>query len=258
MSNAGGPWGREPQDEDSRPRPSSARVPRHRFAIWLALMAALAGGLWVLSRAFPGRVNSAEDKGWVVQTFVLFGVISAGVLNAGRIRWTEKARHAAIWAGVVAVLVLGLTYRDELAGVGRRVMSEFSSSYPVASGAHELVVTQEDGGGFFVMGKVNGQLVRFLVDTGSSDTVLSPADAERIGVGAAGLHFDHMAETANGTGYGAPFIADSLEVGPIRFDALPMVVNQAPMTSSLLGMTFLNRLESFQVRGRKLYLTWRS
>ena len=36
-----------------------------------------------------------------------------------------------------------------------------------------------------------------------------------------------------------------------------MVVNQAPMSSSLLGMTFLNRLESFQARGSKLYLTWR-
>jgi predicted aspartyl protease len=35
---------------------------------------------------------------------------------------------------------------------------------------------------------------------------------------------------------------------------MPMVVNQAPMSSSLLGMTFLKRLESFRVSGRKLYL----
>jgi aspartyl protease family protein len=38
---------------------------------------------------------------------------------------------------------------------------------------------------------------------------------------------------------------------------VPMTVNQAPMTSSLLGMSFLRRLDSFQVRGRRLYLTWK-
>src|SRR5450432_2750711 len=250
------PDGRGPWDDGPEKQPR-AWIPRHRVAIWLALMAALAGGLWLLARAFPGQVSSIEDKGWVIQTIALFAFISAGVLTAGRIRWGEKARHAGIWVGIVAVMILALSYRDELAGVGQRVRSEFSASYPVATGAHELVVTQGEGGGFYVMGKVNGQLVRFLVDTGSSDTVLSPDDARRLGVYAAGLRFDRTAETANGTGYGAPFVADSLEVGPIRFDALPMVVNQAPMTSSLLGMTFLSRLESFQVRGRKLYLTWR-
>jgi aspartyl protease family protein len=252
MSNAGGPWGRDPEEAPQR------GPPRHRFAIWLALMAALAGGLWLLSKAFPGQVNSVEDKGWVIRTFVLFAFLSAGVLTVRQIRWGEKARHAGIWLGILAVMVVALSYRDELADVGRRVRSEFSSSYPVATGAHELVITQGEGGGFYVMARVNGELVRFLVDTGSSDTVLSPADAARLGLNPAALHYDRLAETANGTGYGAAFVADSLEVGPIRFNGMPMVVNQAPMTGSLLGMTFLSRLESFQVRGRKLYLTWRS
>jgi len=116
------------------------------------------------------------------------------------------------------------------------------------------VVTQGDEGGFFVMGMVNGQRVRFLVDTGASDTVLSPADAKRLGIDLETLTFDKTAETANGMGYGAAFTADSLAVGSIAFSDMPLVVNQAPMSSSLLGMTFLRRLESFQVKGDKLYL----
>jgi aspartyl protease family protein len=124
----------------------------------------------------------------------------------------------------------------------------------VAAGPHELVVTQDDEGGFFVIGRVNGEPVRFLVDTGSSETVLSPADAHRLGLDTAGLQFDRMAETANGIGYGAPITAGSVAVGSIEVTGLPMVINKAPMTSSLLGMTFLGRLESFQVRGHKLYL----
>jgi aspartyl protease family protein len=248
MPENGGPWERAHAEE---PR---AKPPRGRLLVWLALLVALVAGVSLLAKAFPGEVTSTEDWSWVIRGVGLVAVVSTGILTVRRIRWAEKACHAAIWAGIVGVLVLGVTYRDELAGVGQRVRGEFSSSYPVSAGAHELVVTQDEGGGFFIMGKVNGELVRFLVDTGASDTVLSPADARRLGVDTAALSFDHASETANGVGYAATFTAESLAVGSIRFTAVPLLINQSPMTSSLLGMSFLRRLESFQVRGRKLYL----
>lgn len=248
MSDDRGPWNREPDDD--RPADRS----RGGLWIWLAIVAALAAGGSLLFKAFPGGLSSPGDWAWLVGGGTWVALVSAGVFRAGRIRWAEKARHLAIWAGIVGVLVLGLAYRDEVADVGRRVRGEFSSTYPVATGAHELVVSQDENGGFFIIGQVNGQPVRFLVDTGASDTVLSPADARRLGVDAAALRFDRPAETANGVGYGAAFTAESLAVGSIRFADFSMLVNQSPMTSSLLGMSFLRRLESFQVRGRKLYL----
>lgn len=247
-----GPWGSE-DPEAPKTAPGKRGIPGHRVLIWLALMAVLGGGVWLIRTAFPGYLD-VNDWSFAARAFVILLMLSAAVLTARRIDWGQKARHAAIWAGIVAMMVLGLTYRDELIGVGERIRSEFSSSYPVTNGERQLVVTAAEGGGFLIMGTVNGQLVRFLVDTGASDTVLSPDDAARVGVNLASLHFDHMAETANGTGYGAPFTADSLTIGPIKVAAMPMVVNRAPMTSSLLGMTFLSRLDSFQVRGRRLYL----
>jgi aspartyl protease family protein len=72
----------------------------------------------------------------------------------------------------------------------------------------------------------------------------------------AALDFGLSAETANGVGYGAPIRA-TLEVGPIDLADFPMTVNQAPMRRSLLGMSFLNRLQSFEVRGDTLILRWR-
>ena len=222
--------------------------------VWLGFLVAVAALVGLLSKLFPGQLTSAEDWAWFAWGIGLVVLVSVNILGRGPIRWGEKARHAAIWAAIVGVLVLGVTYRDELLGVGQRIRGEFSSSYPVATGAQELVVSQDPDGGFYLMGQVNGQVVRFLVDTGASETVLSPADARRIGVETAGLSFDHPSETANGVGYAAPFTADSLAVGTIRFENMPMLVNQAPMSSSLLGMTFLKRLESFRVSGRKLYL----
>lgn len=221
---------------------------------WLALLAALGGLLWVLSRAFPGEVTSGEDWAWVARGVGMVALVSAGVLNARRIKWTETAAHVGIWAGILVALAVGFTYRGELGAVAQRVRSEFSSSYPVVTAPREMVVTQDPDGGFFVMGRVNGRLVRFLVDTGASDTVLSPADAERLGVDMVALRFDQPAETANGTTHGATFTADSLSVGQIEFAGVPVLINRSPMPSSLLGMTFLRRLESFQVKGTKLYL----
>lgn len=248
MPDAGGPWRNKPAEE------IEPKVPRGRVLVWLGFLVAVAALVGLLSKLFPGQLTSGEDWAWFAWGIGLVVLVSVNILGRGPIRWGEKARHAAIWAAIVGVLVLGVTYRDELLGVGQRIRGEFSSSYPVATGAQELVVSQDPDGGFYLMGQVNGQVVRFLVDTGASETVLSPADARRIGVDTAGLAFDHPSETANGVGYAAPFTADSLAVGTIKFENVPMLVNQAPMSSSLLGMTFLKRLESFRVNGRKLYL----
>jgi aspartyl protease family protein len=248
MPDAGGPW-REPPAEDVK-----SPAPRARVLVWLGFLVAVAALVALLSKLFPGQLTAGGDRAafaWGIGVLVL---VSVNILGRGPVKWGEKARHAAIWAAIVGVLVLGVTYQDEILGVGQRIRSEFSPAYPVATAAQELVVSQDPDGGFYLMGRVNGQTVRFLVDTGASETVLSPADAKRIGVDTAGLVFDHPSETANGVGYAAPFTADSLAVGTIRFSNVQMAVNQAPMSSSLLGMTFLKRLESFRVSGRKLYL----
>ncbi len=126
----------------------------------------------------------------------------------------------------------------------------------MAVGAHELVVSQDAEGGFQVVGQVNGQPVRFMIDTGATETVLAPQDARRLGVDLSGLTFDRQSETANGLGLGAPYQARTLEIGPIRLTDFKMEINKAPMSSSLLGLSFLNRLDSFEVKGRKLYLKW--
>lgn len=251
MSDGRGPWDRDP------PPPAPPPERRGRAWPWIGLLAFVGALLWLLAAAFPGSLQKTEDVAWLAQGLGVLVVVAAGVFSARQINWGQKARHAAIWVGIVGVLFVIAAYRDELEGVSRHLRAEFSGAYPVAVGDRELVVNQDDQGGFFVMGKVNGQPVRFLVDTGASDTVLSPADAHRLGLDAGPLHYDRSAETANGVGYGALVTAESLAVGSIELKSLPILVNQAPMTSSLLGMTFLSRLESFQVRGRKLYLKGR-
>lgn len=235
-------------------RPRYPRISALRWLAWFVLVTALLAGLWSLSRAFPGSVSSTGDWMWLARGLILIMFLSAAILSPRRIMWRQGARHAAIWVGIVGVLVIGVTFRPELLGIVQRVRMTLSSSYPVTTSPHELVVSQGGDGSFLVMGKVNNQLVRFVVDTGASETVLSPADAKRIGIDVEALRFDQLSETANGTGYGAAYVADRLSVGSIAFDDMPIMINRAPMSNSLLGMTFLRQLESFQVKGDRLFL----
>jgi aspartyl protease family protein len=258
MTNEIGPWGSRTPEPPPPPRRGlrGVRIDGARVFLCLCLAAGLAALIAALAHAFPESVRSGEDWTWVAYRAGFVVLVAAGVLRAGRLRPAHLA-YAAAWTGVVAVLVLGYAYREELAGVPDHVRLALSGGDPVRTAEHELVVPQDPQGGFFLIGKVNGQRVRFLVDTGASDTVLSPDDARRLGVDVERLRFVKAAETANGLGYGAPYAAESLEVGPIAMRGFAMTVNQAPMSSSLLGMSFLNRLESVQVQGQKLILRWR-
>ena len=252
MSDRRRPWD---QDESPAPQPNRPTEPSSNGRPWwLLYLVAMGGGLWLLFQAFPGALHTPQDWMWLVGGGAWLTFLIAGNRPRGRAEWRQGLRNAGIWVGIIAVLVIGVTYRAELADGAQRLRMALSFSYPVATNPHELVITQSGDGSFYVMGKVNGQLVRFVVDTGASETVLSPADAKRLGIDISGLVFDQVSETANGEGHGANYTADSLAIGNIGFMNMPMTINQAQMSSSLLGMTFLRKLESFQVKGDRLYL----
>jgi aspartyl protease family protein len=249
MTQDNGPWARQ------APPPAAPRRPS--WPLWLGLCAALAGLVLALHHAFPEAVRSSDDWAAVARASAFVILVSAGLFRAGRGFRPQHLRYAAAWAGIIAVLALGVAYRGELAGVGPHLKLAFSTGDPVVTGDHELVVPQDVDGGYALVAKVNGQRVRFVVDTGATDTVLSPDDARRIGVDLASLRYVEEAETANGAGYGAPYVAERFEVGPMAFANFKLTVNRAPLSTSLLGMSFLRQLESFQVKDGKLILRWR-
>jgi aspartyl protease family protein len=252
MSNPG-PWS-QPEPEPPQP-PQRRTASALRFLVWLAVLGALAGVVWLLARRFPGQDRQDwSGVGWGVALLV---AASARILSGGPVNWGQTTRHAAAWVGLVAIAALGFTYRAELIDVGQRVRGELIPGLAQTSsgqgGARELVISQTEAG-YQIMGQVNGEPVRFIVDTGATDTVLSPADAHRAGLDSPSLDFSHLAETANGTGRGARAVAASVSAGGIEFRDMPVVINAAPMSTSLLGMSFLRRLEGFEVRGGRLYL----
>jgi aspartyl protease family protein len=242
----------DPWREDGDP----PRNPGLGLIIWLGLIALVGLAVWRLSVLFPGQLTSELDRAYVIQAVVLIALLSSGLIFARRVNAKETIRNIALWIAIAAGLLVAVSYRDEIEDVAMRVRSELMPGYAIESGEHEMVLTESAGGNFFIFGEANGVRVRFLIDTGASDTVLSPADAEAIGIDMRALDFSKVYSTANGMGRGASYTLDSLSVGPISISPMPVSVNGAEMNSSLLGMTFLRSLRSFEIQGRRLILRY--
>ena len=257
MSDKKSPWEQPAPQSPAAPPPTRPSAPRHRLWLWLGLLAAIGVVAFALARAFPEAVRTGDDKAELAFRLGMVVLITAGLLRAARGPISQYLKHAALWTGIVAILALGYAYRAELAEVPQRMKLAFNVGSPVQVAERTLVVPQGEGGHYFVDALLNGQRVRFMVDTGATETVLSPEDARRIGIPVDSLTYAYESETANGKGYGAAYDLTSLEVGAIKLDGFRVMVNKAPMGQSLLGMSFLERLEAFEFRDRQMILKWR-
>lgn len=216
----------------------------------LIIIAAVLSGLALLYWRFPYALDEPESMGRLSYLVLLLFII---LLGRGRIRqeMRKKAfRDAAIWLGIILVLVFAYSFRDMFSG---RLMGELMP-YKVRENEDGSIEVRASHGHYFIEAEVNGKHVRFMVDTGASDIVLSPQDAERVGIDTAALSYDRSYGTANGYGSGAKVTLGSLQVGSLTFTQLEASVNKADMTGSLLGMSFLKRFRSFQIEDNTLVL----
>jgi clan AA aspartic protease (TIGR02281 family) len=120
----------------------------------------------------------------------------------------------------------------------------------------EQIIVAGPGGHFLLKAVVNGVPINFMVDTGASHVVLTIPDARRIGFTANDLEFTQEFESANGTVRAAPVKLRELRIGQFTVYGLEASVNGGPLPISLLGMSFLQRLRSYEVADGRLILRW--
>jgi aspartyl protease family protein len=102
--------------------------------------------------------------------------------------------------------------------------------------------------------RVNGRKVDVLVDTGATVVALTPADARAAGIDVKALRFSESIRTASGSTRAARVTLERVQVGNVRVRDVEAVVIERGLPVSLLGMSFLSRLEQFDVRGTTLRL----
>jgi aspartyl protease family protein len=131
----------------------------------------------------------------------------------------------------------------------------FAASGPLAIAAVKGgAVMKASDGHFWAEGLVNGARVRFLVDTGATAVALTPADAERLGFNLSRLRYGYSVVTAGGRARAAPVKLASVSVAGARLEEVDAVVIEKGLDASLLGMSYLGRLSSFQATRQALFL----
>ena len=119
----------------------------------------------------------------------------------------------------------------------------------------EVIIGRRLDGEFVVPATVNNASASFLFDTGASSVVIRAQDAKRMGLDAASLAYDVRVTTANGSAMAAETRLDQVAVGPIVVhNVRALVARSGALSENLLGMSFLERLQSYSVERGKLVL----
>ena len=125
---------------------------------------------------------------------------------------------------------------------------------PEAPGPYAAVLRKGDSNHFWADSSINGNHIRFMVDTGASMVALTRADAVKLGVDMEELNFEYEVRTAGGATRGAFVLLDRVSIGNVKLDDVEAIVIEADLDQSLLGMSFLGRLRSYEVRGSSMII----
>ena len=121
--------------------------------------------------------------------------------------------------------------------------------------APAVQIARGQAGEFALSAKINGVKAPMVIDTGATSVVLTWETAKAIGLPLEMLEYNVDVETAGGHTKAARLTLDRLAVGGLVEKSVPaLVVPRGHMKTNLLGMSFLDRLESWGVRADRLML----
>jgi len=224
--------------------------------LWILLLLLGIGLLALVLRHDRGTIAGFEtgDFASLVYKIALLIFIGGAVLALFRERIAEAFQAAAFWVVIGLLLAVGYTYRQDLRDIGDRVLSELMPGRAVSRGG-TVEVARGNRGEFQVTAEINGARIATVYDTGASAVVLTQEAAKAAGLPLDFLNYSVAVETANGRTRAAPVTLDRIKVGGITERAVPALIAQpGQLRISLLGMSFLNRLRSSEVRGDRLVL----
>lgn len=228
---------------------------------WLALfILALAAMLLVSNESGMIAGLDSDTFGYVALLIALAVFVGGGMLGSYRGRAGAMVRDAVTWLALGLGLVTLYAYKEDLMPIAARVVGELipGSAMTVeqsTGGLTEVRIRKRLDGHFTAKVKVNGTPISMIVDTGATSIVLTPEDAKKAGIDVSSLTYRVPVLTANGRTVAARVRLKEVAIGPLdrnKVDAL--VAQPGALTQSLLGMSFLSRLRSYEFSGDFLSL----
>lgn len=198
-------------------------------------------------------VSDGADQALNMLYLVGVLVLVVAALVARRVPVGQSLKMFASWVLIFLAAFVAFAMKDDFIALGKHVIARSSDEGEVVAQGKALRIRKSYDGHFWVTAKVNGEKVRFLIDSGATMTSLSTEAADRAGIDASG-GFPAMVETANGVVKAQRGSIERLEVGTIARRNFPVHVSSAFGTMNVLGMNFLSSLKGWGVEGQWLVL----
>jgi aspartyl protease family protein len=175
-------------------------------------------------------------------------LIVALMLTAGGLLYGDPARIASMQQAVAS------TATDVSAALRTHGSGKAASSANLTTGSIRATeIERKSGNEFAVKAKINNVHAPMVVDTGATSVTLTWETAKALGLPLDMLTYDVDVETASGRTRAARLTIDKLAVGEVVERSVPaLIVPRGQLKNNLLGMSFFDRLESWEVRADKL------
>ena len=231
---------------------------------WLPLIALIVGGLALVLRGEGQTIAGFSDQDFasllIGGTLLVF--IGTSVLAGYRGQIGTALKHLGVWALIAGGLMGGYVYKAEVVELAHRITGELMPPgetqivEPRTAGERAVRIRRRTDGHFVARVRIGNTSITTLVDTGASTVVLRAADAKAVGLDIDKLSYTVPVQTANGLAYAAAVRLGQVAIGTISLDGVDaLVARPGALKESLLGISFLRRLKSYEFSGD--YLTLR-
>ena len=229
---------------------------------WLALSLLIVAGLILVLQHDSDTIAGlqAGEFAGVTALAALLVYLSGSTFAEYRGRSAQALRDAGVWAGMGLLLISLYALRDELEPLVARVAGELVPGAPVVlqgepGEPRSVRIRRHNGGQFHARTRINDASITMIVDTGAASVVLNTRDAQAIGVDTRSLRYTVPVLTANGTSRAARIRLRAVSIGNLEIRNVDALVAQpGSLHQSLLGMSFLSRLRSYEFSGDFLTL----
>lgn len=211
----------------------------------------------LLLKNFPEAMDNSNNQLSLVSTLAILSFLILRLANSS-LGISSILKQISVWIIIIFIILAGYSYKHELQGVSDQVLANLLPGYgKMSADDQSMIFYAGDNGHFTIAATLNDQAkVNFMLDTGASTVSLTYKDAIALGIDLNSLNYNIPFNTANGMSWGAKYMIDKIQIGSIIvYDVPANISKEGSLDTSLLGMSFLNRLSSFNIKANQLTLS---
>jgi aspartyl protease family protein len=198
-------------------------------------------------------MNIAEDGPSLIWGVVMV-VLLVSSLAARRLPMGQVGKMALAWVAIFAAFFAIFSFRFEFQAIWQRAKADVAGTANQSVSGEAIAVKRDDDGHYWLQVELNGNPVRFMIDSGATTTAINAETASETKVDVDSEGYPVIIDTANGRVTAKRGSVQALQIGPHKLIDHHVVVSDSFGETNVLGMNFLDSMKSWKVEGNIMTL----